>query len=82
MPRRTPSLRAVAVGAQKVPDREVTKLVVAVDGTDMQVVRPRPVRRLGEEVEARRLGVRSEQVAETLERLHVPRALLDGGDGK
>ena len=48
--------------------------------TDVEVVRPRPFGRLGEEVEVRLLGVRHEEIAEPLQVWDVVPARLDGGD--
>lgn len=47
--------RLVIMGAEEVPDGQVAELVVATGLADMQVMRAWTPRRLGEEVEVRRL---------------------------
>jgi hypothetical protein len=56
------------------------ELVLTAGFADVEVVRPRPFGRLGEEVEVRRCGVRHEEVAKPLERSDIALARLDGRD--
>jgi hypothetical protein len=55
------------------------ELVLTADFTDVEVVRPRPFGRPGEEAEVRRFGVRHEEVAKPLQLRDVAPARLDGG---
>jgi hypothetical protein len=51
----------VGMGAQEIAEGDVAELVLASGRADVQVIPPRPLRRLGEEVVVGRFGRRDEQ---------------------
>jgi membrane protein implicated in regulation of membrane protease activity len=69
------------VGPEVVAHREVAALVVASGLADVQVMGARTLGREREEVKIRRVGVRDEQVSQSLERSAVLVHPLDAGHG-